>query len=86
MHNRIHNYIGGTMGPSTSPNDPVFWLHHCYVDKLWADWQRMHPSHSYLPDGGARQGHNLRDLIVPWNEKAIKDVLDIQELGYQYET
>jgi hypothetical protein len=85
MHNRVHNYIGGTMGPATSPNDPVFWLHHCYVDKLWADWQRTHQSYSYLPDGGARQGHNLRDLIAPWNEKAIIDVLDIQQLGYQYD-
>jgi tyrosinase len=87
MHNRIHAYVGGTMGPSTSPNDPVFWLHHCYIDKLWADWQRRHPNEpGYLPDGGARTGHNLKDKMAPWNEKAARDVLNIRELGYHYDT
>jgi hypothetical protein len=87
MHNRVHYYVGGTMGPSTSPNDPVFWLHHCYIDKLWADWQRLHPNEpGYLPDGGARTSHNLRDVMAPWNEKAPKDVLNIRELGYHYDT
>ena len=86
MHNRIHRYIGGTMVPPTSPYDPVFWLHHCYVDKLWADWQRLHPTEpGYLPDGGAKKkGHNLRDVMAPWNDKAPKDVLNIRDLGYYY--
>ena len=34
MHNRVHVWVGGSMGPMTSPNDPVFFLHHCFVDKL----------------------------------------------------
>lgn len=37
LHNRVHNWMGGSMGPGTSPNDPIFFLHHAYVDKLWAD-------------------------------------------------
>ncbi len=39
VHNRVHNWMGGSMTESTSPNDPIFFLHHCFVDKLWADWQ-----------------------------------------------
>ncbi|KAH9904731.1 Di-copper centre-containing protein [Xylariomycetidae sp. FL2044] len=34
---------GGVMGvmvnPLLSPGDPVFYLHHGYLDKLWWDWQ-----------------------------------------------
>jgi tyrosinase len=26
-----------------SPNDPAFWMVHAFVDKLWADWQALHP-------------------------------------------
>ena len=22
-----------------SPLDPVFWLHHCNIDRFWAEWQ-----------------------------------------------
>ena len=38
-HNTGHNYIGGHMSTGASPNDPIFWLHHCYIDRLWAHWQ-----------------------------------------------
>jgi tyrosinase len=38
LHNRVHVWIGGTMASTISPGDPVFFLHHCFVDKLWADW------------------------------------------------
>ena len=39
LHNRVHLYIGGNMAPMTSPNDPVFFLHHCFIDEVWDDWQ-----------------------------------------------
>jgi tyrosinase len=39
-HNTAHGFIGGHMSlPSVSPNDPVFWLHHANVDRLWGNWQ-----------------------------------------------
>ena len=70
----------------TSPNDPVFWLHHCYMDKLWADWQGMHQDqYAYLPDYGASTGHNLRDPMAPWNARAPIDVLNTWDLGYHYD-
>lgn len=37
-HNNVHNQIGGTMGTSYSPRDPIFWLHHCNIDRLWQRW------------------------------------------------
>ena len=38
-HNRGHSFIGGTMGAADSPRDPVFYLHHNFIDKLWQDWE-----------------------------------------------
>src|SRR5262249_21396630 len=35
LHNLVHVWIGGDMAPSTSPNDPVFYLNHCNVDRVW---------------------------------------------------
>ncbi|RYZ54346.1 MAG: tyrosinase family protein, partial [Proteobacteria bacterium] len=43
-HNGVHNSIGGTMSnPFDSPQDPIFWLHHCNIDRIWASWQQRHP-------------------------------------------
>lgn len=42
MHNLVHVWVGGnngTMLPGSSPNDPVFFLHHCNIDRLWWFWQ-----------------------------------------------
>jgi tyrosinase len=38
-HNDIHVQIGGLMGnPDTAALDPIFWLHHCNIDRLWWVW------------------------------------------------
>ena len=50
-HNRVHVWIGGDMSPGTSPNDPLFFLNHCNVDRLWAQWQSNNPNTNYLPAG-----------------------------------
>jgi tyrosinase len=38
-HDLIHDAIAGNMGdPKTAANDPIFWLHHANVDRLWNQW------------------------------------------------
>ena len=38
-HNDVHVLIGGLMGnPDTAGQDPIFWLHHANVDRLWWVW------------------------------------------------
>ncbi|MFD5251582.1 tyrosinase family protein [Streptomyces bobili] len=48
-HNRVHRWVGGAMVGGASVNDPVFWLHHAFIDLLWTRWQRRHGEHRYLP-------------------------------------
>jgi len=54
LHNRVHVWVGGDMLPPTSPNDPVFYLNHCNVDRLWARWQARHPAAGYRPITGSQ--------------------------------
>lgn len=88
MHNGAHVWIGGSMLPSTSPNDPAFFLNHCFIDKLWADWRRSHPSVAY-PASGPPAGHRLNDPMPPWNtasdSRRPADLLDHHALGYYYD-
>ncbi len=38
-HNVVHSALGGLMGdPNTAAEDPIFWLHHANVDRLWNRW------------------------------------------------
>ena len=41
-HDRVHVWVGGntgTMNTGTSPNDPIFYLHHNMIDYLWQIWE-----------------------------------------------
>jgi hypothetical protein len=38
-HNETHMFVDGVMGTFLSPTDPIFWLHHCNVDRMWALWE-----------------------------------------------
>ena len=84
LHNRVHVWVGGDMLPGTSPNDPVFFLNHCFEDKIWADWQAQHPTEQYLPQIGGPAGHNVGDAMYPWATTPA-DVLNHQEY-YLYDT
>ncbi len=89
LHNRGHVWVGGSMLPMTSPNDPVFYMNHCMVDKLWHDWQVAFPNQGYLPDAGGPFGQNLNDPMdsTPSGQVGPRpiDVLDSAALGIVYD-
>jgi tyrosinase len=57
----------------TAAKDPLFFLLHCNVDRLWAKWQRQNvrfdpaQAASYDSNPGNPIGHNLVDTMWPWN-------------------
>ena len=81
VHSAVHNAVGGTMSTASSPADPIFWLHHANVDRLWASWQAG-------PNGAAPSNVTERmrpgsGFVVRINVR-VQDVLDIAALGYSY--
>jgi tyrosinase len=89
LHNRVHVWVGGDMGPATSPNDPVFYLNHCNVDRIWEAWMVKY-GRTYLPaqtTAGAPVGHRLNDMITSLVTTASRrpaDFLDVSGL-YTYD-
>jgi tyrosinase len=81
--------VMGTMAANTSPNDPVFWLHHTNIDRIWSMWMERHGP-QYLPESGGPLGHNIDDLMWPYEglgiEATPRRMLDTKALGYVYDT
>jgi tyrosinase len=79
IHGGVHIWIGGTMSDaSVSPADPVFWLHHANLDRLWWDW--------YNSPAGGHQNPDLTGsnaVMDPWTYTE-PDTRDVNTLGYQY--
>lgn len=52
LHDTVHCRVGGTMCAHNSANAPEFFLHHAFIDKIWADWQEKSAAHreAYFPN------------------------------------
>lgn len=77
IHNGIHVWVGGTMGSiATAAYDPVFWVHHCMIDRIWRLWQLRHP--------GSRPPPSLLNQALPPFAMTVAQTLDTDVLGYDY--
>ncbi|MGN9914253.1 tyrosinase family protein [Phytohabitans sp. LJ34] len=73
------SFDGWIRSAGTAPRDPLFFLLHCNVDRLWAKWQWFNnrfdgtQPNTYFFRGSASSasatdiGHNLLDTMWPWN-------------------
>ncbi len=95
LHNLVHIYTGGiweegdevvqgTMAYNTSPNDPVFFLHHANVDRIWAAQELAGGGH-YRPKAGAEQGFDGTDSMWPWRDRTINSWFGTIRNGYTYD-
>jgi len=74
-HGSAHvSFSGWISGINTAPRDPLFFLLHCNVDRLWAKWQWVNDrfdrtqSSTFTGQGNTtRIGHNVNDTMWPWN-------------------
>jgi len=90
IHGRIHTLVGTAKGMGSVPfagNDPLFWVHHANIDRMWASWNY-------------NGGRNPTDATLhPWIDnrfvmvdadgsrvsRPLKDFFSITALGYTYD-
>jgi tyrosinase len=83
-HNLVHNNIGGWMPSASSPRDPIFFMHHCNIDRIWAVWNLHNPN---SPDKLWTDMPFTRNFFnadgSSWSPK-VSDLYLPEELGYTY--
>lgn len=82
IHAGTHNAIGGDMAGAASPTDPLFWLHHAFMDKTWSEWQAT-PNGKNPPLPGQTLKPKEMESGVPFAVK-VSSLLNIASLGYSY--
>jgi hypothetical protein len=76
-HNQGHVKLGVPMrNVPTAPADPIFWMHHGEVDRMWALWQIKNPGKGPILSG--------KDATMdPWAD-TVSSLDSIATLGYSY--
>lgn len=81
-HNNAHIWVGGSISNvGTSPNDPIFWMLHANIDRIWAEWQvNGHWGSNWYPANSGFYGHSLNDMMWPWDRGQMTAAADLQAL------
>ncbi|HEY3835842.1 MAG TPA: tyrosinase family protein [Bryobacteraceae bacterium] len=103
-HDYVHGLVGGSQpkkpklpglmsDPDTAALDPIFWLHHSNIDRLWQVWNQNPATHVDPTDpnwlkGPANTGERKFSMPMPdgssW-DYVPADMVDLKKLGYTYD-
>lgn len=84
-HGAVHGRVGGDMCCiPTASYDPIFFLHHANVDRMWATWQLSHPGPLPATEATFQLPPFNRPFSTSWQTGS--DVESTDTLGYRYRT
>lgn len=98
-HTAIHDYVGlgrgntpdGDMRDKNAAYDPIFWVHHANVDRIWAKWCNEKPSSGTSREWPADEESKWFTTPLKFKfgdgdgEKVVKDTLSTVDLDYTYD-
>lgn len=101
-HDVVHGFVGGGLSPQqpglmsvpqTAGLDPIFWLHHANIDRLWEVWRRnpathVDPTKPKWTDGPAASGERAFIMPMPGGTSwtyTPGEMSDLSTLGYDYD-
>ena len=103
-HDWVHGLVGGSdpqnqqipglmSDPDTAGLDPIFWLHHANIDRLWEVWRRNPSTHVNPTDvdwikGPANVGGRIFSMPMPDGNRwdyTPGDMADLAQLDYTYD-
>jgi hypothetical protein len=83
VHGSVHVRVGGNMSSVASAGfDPIFYLHHANIDRLWANWQASHA----VPLPPVEASLTLDPFKRCFSDQMLTgtDVFSTEALGYRY--
>jgi tyrosinase len=100
-HDMVHVLVGGgsdqapglMSDPDTAGLDPIFWLHHANIDRLWEVWRQTSTAQGNPTDpnwlgGPPAVGQQAFVLPMPGGKSwtyTPGDMIDLSKLGYGYD-
>jgi tyrosinase len=80
-HNIVHDNISGWMEGFASPRDPIFYMHHGNIDRIWALWNHASTDSLWLDMPFTNNFYNVDGSFY---SPKVSDLLVPEDLGYTY--
>jgi hypothetical protein len=88
LHGQVHVYTGTPINMGAVPyaaGDPVFWAHHCNIDRIWASWNKNGGKNPVNDSDFMKQPFIFADESGSRVVAKVSDFLEIDALGYSYD-
>jgi tyrosinase len=82
-HGIVHDDIGNGQGMGSVPwaaNDPIFWIHHCNIDHIWASWNKAGGKNPALTGTFTFADRDGKKVVLE-----VSKFLDTLTQGYEYD-
>jgi tyrosinase len=84
LHGNVHVLTGNGQNMGSVPwaaYDPIFWMHHCNIDRLWASWNAGGRTNASFGTQKFVFANNAGNRV----ERLAQDFTSIAPLGYRYD-
>jgi tyrosinase len=87
IHGNVHVWVGDGTNMGSVPwaaRDPIFWMHHCNIDRLWASWNRGNCKNPTQDNTWMDKQFIFADAQGKRVVATVRNFDDIAKLGYTY--
>ncbi|NUS59945.1 MAG: hypothetical protein HOQ01_03260 [Lysobacter sp.] len=88
IHGRIHVLTGNSSNMGSIPNsarDPLFWVHHAQIDRLWASWNANYGGLNPTSGTWLNAPFTFSDRFGQAVTGRLRDFFSTSTLGYGYD-
>ena len=86
-HGRVHIAVNGNMSAfETAGRDPIFWLHHANIDRVWDEWLNRGGGRTNPSDAAfLNTQYSFADENGATVTRTVGELINSRQLGYRYD-
>lgn len=88
LHGNIHVFVGNSQGMGQVPwaaNDPIFWMHHCNIDRIWVSWNAAAGHTNPNTAGWLNRSFVFANASGQAERAIVKDYTTTRKCNYRYD-
>ncbi len=88
LHGNIHVFVGNSQGMGQVPwaaNDPIFWMHHCNIDRIWVSWNAAAGHTNPNTAGWLNRAFVFANASGQAERPIVKDYTTTRKCNYRYD-
>lgn len=89
LHGNVHVFVGNSQGMGQVPwaaNDPIFWMHHCNIDRIWVSWNAAAGHTNPTTAGWLNRAFVFANPSGQAERGIVKDYTNTRKCNYRYDT